>query len=304
MRIEPAATILVEPTSRYTTINGLKLHYFYWGGDSSKRTFVLLHGGAAHAHWWDNVAPLLTPDGCVIALDFRGHGRSQWANPPVYGPVSYVRDVKEFIEQLGGRIVLVGHSMGGAVAQWVASEFPDLLDALVIVDAPAGPPPLWLRLMWRWRRRAAGPQRPELPTAQHVVRKFRLSPPGTYLTDDQLAHLALSGAERLPNGKWAFRFDPKTRSWRRRGGGLRRPNLKRITAPTLILRGAESVLVTPHTATKLNHRIRGSKLKFIERAHHHVPLDNPSDTAGAIVEFVRSLQPKPSLERRVEAIQA
>ncbi|HEY2664232.1 MAG TPA: alpha/beta hydrolase [Candidatus Binataceae bacterium] len=289
MRNEPAATAKAEPTSRYATVNGIKLHYFYWGGDSSKRTFLLLHGGGAQAHWWDNVAPLLTSHGRVIALDFRGHGRSQWANPPVYGPASYVRDVKEFVEQLGGRIVLVGHSMGGAVAQWVASEFPDLLDALVIVDAPAGPPPLWLRLMWRWRRRAAGLERPQLASAEHVVGKFRLSPPGTYLTNDQLAQLALFGAEQLPNGKWVFRFDPKTRSWRRHGGGLRRPNLRRITAPTLILRGAESVLVTPHTAAKLNRRIRGSKLRCIERAHHHVPLDNPTDTAAAIVEFAQSL---------------
>jgi pimeloyl-ACP methyl ester carboxylesterase len=289
MRNEPAAIAPAEPTSRYATLNGLQLHFFDWGGDSSKRTFLLLHGGGAHAHWWDGVAPLLTPYGRVLALDFRGHGRSQWAEPPLYGPAAYVLDVKDLVEQLGTQIVLVGHSMGGAVAQWVASEFPDLLEALVIVDAPAGPPPLWMRLMWRWRRRAAGLERPELESADHIIRKFRLSPPGSYLTKAQLAQLALAGAEQLPNGKWAYRFDPRTRSWRRRGGGLRRPNLRRITAPTLILRGAESILVTPHTAAKLSRRIRDSKFKLIDRAHHHVPLDNPQDTAAAIVEFVESL---------------
>ncbi len=289
METESAATAQVEPTSRHVTINGLKLHYFDWGGNAGKRTFLLLHGGGAHAHWWDFVAPQLTGMGRVLALDFRGHGRSQWADPPHYGPAAYTRDTIGFIDHLGTAVVLVGHSMGGAVAQWVTSEAPDLVSALIIVDAPAGPPPLWMRLMWRWRRRAAGHTRPELESAEHIVRKFRLSPPGTYLTREQLAELALSGAEQLPSGKWVFRFDPRTRSWRRRERGMRRPNLRRLTAPTLILRGEESTLVTAGRAVRLTRKIRGSRFRVIRRAHHHVPLDNPDATAREIADFVDSL---------------
>jgi len=82
MAHQQAATAWPEPTSRFIEVQGIKLHYLDWGGDPGKHTFLLLHGGAAHVHWWDAVAPLLVPHGRVIALDFRGHGRSEWANPP------------------------------------------------------------------------------------------------------------------------------------------------------------------------------------------------------------------------------
>src|SRR5271156_3916996 len=81
------------PVSRFVEVNGIKLHYADWGGADNGRTLVLLHGGAAHCHWWDGVAPLITPLGNVLALDLRGHGRSGWAHPPVHGPPAYVDDL-------------------------------------------------------------------------------------------------------------------------------------------------------------------------------------------------------------------
>ncbi|MFZ0247876.1 MAG: alpha/beta hydrolase [Candidatus Binatus sp.] len=289
MAQEQAATVLTEPTHRYVEAEGLKLHYLDWGGDPDKRTFVLLHGGAAHAHWWDGVAPMLTPYGRVLALDFRGHGRSQWADSGNYGPPAYLKDVGGLIDSLGTRVVLVGHSMGGAVAQWVAVTHPELLDALVIVDAPHGGPPLFRRLMWRWRRRSRGGVRPELRSAGDIIRKFRLHPPETNLTRLEIERLALLGAEQLPSGVWAFRFDPETRAWRKHGNRMTRPKLKNITMPTLLLRGDRSGLVSPSHVARMHRKIRGSVLKEIPRAFHHVPLDNPGDTAAAIIEFVEKL---------------
>ncbi|HKA01243.1 MAG TPA: alpha/beta hydrolase, partial [Candidatus Solibacter sp.] len=276
MTREQAATVWTEPTSRFVEVDGLKLHYLDWGGDPEKRTFLLLHGGAAHVHWWDSVAPLLTPYGRAIAMDFRGHGRSEWARPPHYGPQAYTIDVRGMIEFLGTRVVLVGHSMGGAVAQWVATAHPELLEALIVVDSPHGPPPLFRRLMWRWRRKTQGGMRPELESAEAIKRKFRLQPPGTYLTRDQQEQLAMLGSERLPNGKWAFRLDPNTRAWRRVEGRVRRPKLKSLRMPALILRGEQSTLLSARHARRMHRKIKNSFYKEIPRAFHHVTLDNPA----------------------------
>ena len=289
MAQQQAATAIAEPTHRYVEVEGLKLHYLDWGGDSDKHTFVLLHGGAAHVHWWDTVGPLLTAYGRVIALDFRGHGRSQWAGAGNYGPPAYQNDVQGLIESLGTRVILVGHSMGGAVAQWVAVTHPELLEALVIVDAPHGPPPLFRRLMWRWRRRSHGGVRPALRSADDIIKKFRLQPPETSLTRIEIERLALLGAEQLPNGTWAFRFDPETRAWRKHGHKMTRPKIRQIKMPTLLLRGDQSGLVSPSHVAAMHRKISGSVLKEIPRAFHHVPLDNPGDTAAAIIEFVEKL---------------
>jgi pimeloyl-ACP methyl ester carboxylesterase len=289
MRPERAATATAEPTSRFFDADGLKLHYLDWGGDP-RRTFVLLHGGAAHGHWWDLVAPQLTPYGRVTALDFRGHGRSAWAHPPLYGPQAYVEDLRALIDDLGVKPIVAGHSMGGAVLQWAACRFPEKMRAIVLVDSPNGPPPLMRRLMWRWRRRARGlDERPELASAEAVIRKFRFQPPETYLPREAMEHLALAGAEQLPNGRWAFRFDPQTRAWRKISGHLKRPRLTGIRLPTLILRGAQSGLVSAHGAAVMHRKVRGSIFKEIPRAFHHVPLDNPDATAAAIIEFVQAL---------------
>jgi pimeloyl-ACP methyl ester carboxylesterase len=288
MQHQQAATAVAEPTSRYAELNGLKLHYFDWGGDAAKHTILFCHGGSAHAHWWDHVAPPLTAKGRVLALDFRGHGRSQWAQS--YGPSAHIEDLKAFLrDHLRTPVVLVGHSMGGEISQRVAVDCPELLEALVVVDSPHGGPPLRTRLLWRWKRRKQGGERPEFATAEDLARRFRLSPPGHNLTPEAIKTLALKGSEQLPHGTWAFRFDPKTRKMVRGWRNHLSPPIKRIKMPVLILRGEHSALVTPRKARWMHRKISGSVFKEVPRAHHHVPLDNPDDTAAAIGEFVDSL---------------
>src|SRR6266436_949301 len=288
MQQQSAATATAEPTNRFAQIDGISLHYLDWGGDAAQRTIVMVHGGSAHAHWWDLVAPSLTPFGRVVAIDHRGHGRSQWAE--VYGPASYVDDLKAFLrDHLKTRVVLIGHSMGGEISQRVAVDCPEMVEALVLVDSPHGGPPLRTRLMWRWKRRKQGGERPEFATSEELVRRFRLSPPGHNLSPADLAKLALKGAEQLPNGSWAFRFDPKTRKLSRGWRKAVSPPIHKLRIPVLILRGEMSALLKPSVARWMHRRIRGSKFKEIARAYHHVSLDNPQDTIAEVTEFLSSL---------------
>lgn len=297
---DQAAIVRTRPTDAFAHVNGLQLHYLDWGTrcgtewnsnqhslTPAATTIVLCHGGSAHCHWWDEVAPQLTEYGRVLALDFRGHGRSQWASQ--YGLAAHLDDLITFLsEHVRERVVLAGHSMGGEIAMRVAVDHPQLLAGLVIVDASAAGLPLKTRLIWRWKRRKQSGLRPEFPTSEALVTRFRLSPPGHNLTPAALATLALKGAERLRGGNWAFRLDPNTRKlssgWR-----LPRCRIEDIRLPVLIIRGEHSRLVSERQARRMQRRIPGSKLKIIPSAYHHVSLDNPDATAMAIAEFTASL---------------
>jgi pimeloyl-ACP methyl ester carboxylesterase len=84
------------------------------GGPAARSGILLLHGGAAHAHWFDAVAAALADGRHVVALDQRGHGESAWARPPAYATEDFASEIGAVLDRLGWRsAVLVGHSMGG-----------------------------------------------------------------------------------------------------------------------------------------------------------------------------------------------
>jgi len=95
---------------------------------------VLLHGGVVDATFFDQNIDALAKHFRVLALDLRGHGHT----PDVEGPFSYdafAQDTIEFIEAVvDGPTHVVGHSVGAAVALFVALRRPDLVRQLVMVS--------------------------------------------------------------------------------------------------------------------------------------------------------------------------
>ena len=115
--------------------DGVRLACRDFGGEGPA---VLLHGLAGHSGEWSETTGWLSTDHRVIALDARGHGRSERA-PHDVGPPACVADVAFTIEALGlGRAVLVGQSLGGLTALLVAARLPHLATGLVVADAGPG----------------------------------------------------------------------------------------------------------------------------------------------------------------------
>ncbi|MCW2679165.1 MAG: Tropinesterase [Frankiales bacterium] len=96
---------------------------------------VLLHGLGASKEDWAPVTAALGAQHRLVALDLRGHGGSD--HTLEYSFALMAEDVVDVLDQLRLReVVLVGHSMGGAVAYRVAADRPDLVRRLVVEDAP------------------------------------------------------------------------------------------------------------------------------------------------------------------------
>jgi len=128
-KLEPAPY-----TQRYVDAAGVRLHYLDYGTEGLP-PMLCVHGGGAHAHWYDYIAPGFTPDYHVRAIDLQGHGDSDWVDPPAYTYDDFALNVDAMVRQLDLRdFVLVGHSMGGAVSLVYAAKYPERVKTLIIVD--------------------------------------------------------------------------------------------------------------------------------------------------------------------------
>jgi pimeloyl-ACP methyl ester carboxylesterase len=117
---------MLEPAHASLSVGKMRLHYLDWGGSNSHRPMLLLHGGLAHAHWWDFLAPLMLDRYRVLALDLRGHGESSWDRAADYGLEAHVSDVLSFIRAMNLEgVTLVGHSFGGQVALEYVLRYPE-----------------------------------------------------------------------------------------------------------------------------------------------------------------------------------
>lgn len=272
-------------TARHRTFEAgkLALHALEWG-DAARPGILMLHGGAAHAHWFDRVADAFAARFHVLALDQRGHGESQWPVPPAYATEDFAGDLLAVIDALGWeRAILVGHSMGGHNAMAFSAWHPERVRALVVLDSrPSIPEERLGTLRGRGQQRARRPY----PTREAAAEAFRLVPRETLADPALLRHLGESGVVERDGG-WFYRFDPDANR-------LRRPAdcwtlLARITAPTLVIRAELSPNLPREHVARIQQLIPHATIVAIPHAYHHVTLDAPEPVGAALDRFLTAL---------------
>ena len=277
-------TTQVQPQGKTVTANGITLHYLDWG-TPGKPPMVLLHGLRGHAHSWDDVSQAMCRDFRVLALDQRGRGDSEWAKDGDYTTNAYVADLDGFIRELGlESFILVGHSMGGRNSLAFAGRYPEKLQRLVIVDIGPDRDP---RGIERIRREIV--ELPEEFDSFEAVVEY-MKGDGHRVAEAVLRRRLQYMTRALPNGKVGWRYDLAIREERRRGSGAPDgelwPVLGNITCPTLIVRGAESDLLSREVAQRMVETMPDAKLVEIPRAGHMVFEDNPDDFLEALQGFL------------------
>jgi pimeloyl-ACP methyl ester carboxylesterase len=266
--------------NHFVRINGLRQCYREWG-DRARACVVLVHGGSAHAHWWDVFAATLADTYHVLAPNLRGHGDSEHCDPPAYQLAHYVEDLRVFIEVVPRRAVaLVGHSLGGSIATAYSAAAPHRVQSLVVVDSALKMTPRGARYMTRLRHVPS----PVYNDREEALRRFGLLPAATTADTALLRHMAGHGIRALADGRWTLKFDRAAMG--QHAPYDLTPALERIRCPILFVRGAESTVLTSSMLAALRAAAPHAEVAEVAGAHHHVMLDNPPGFARAVRDFL------------------
>ncbi|MGH7924367.1 MAG: alpha/beta fold hydrolase [Candidatus Binatus sp.] len=263
--------------------NGLELNCLDYGG-GGKPPMLFVHGGSAHAHWWDFVAPAFVGDFHVLALDQRGHGESEWADEWAYGSRHYVSDLDQVIDGWGfGAPILIGHSMGAHNVLAYAAEHSDKLRAIVALD----PPPDYTERAVEFLQSIARKPSRRYESLDEAARNFRVLPRETLARKEILEHVALHSFKQLDDGAWTHKLDRRTM--------IREPSqvwksLHRIKCPALIVKITKSPLLDLEVARKMVAQLADARLAEVDHSYHHVMLDNPMQLIEVIKDFVGDLK--------------
>ncbi len=248
---------------------GARIHYLHWG-TRGQPGLMLVHGGAAHAHWWSFLAPLLTSHYDVVAIDLSGHGDSD--RRASYPRETWAAEVMAVSDAMGfpGPPVVIGHSLGGLVTIIAASMYGARLAGAIIVDSPVNKPSPESDAA-----RSGFTFHPlkVYSTEEAALARFKLVPEqpcdNTFIVD-HIARLSLHQAL----GGFSWKFDPAI--FTNINTDKMSDHLAQVKCRVALLRGEYSVVVPRETGEYMYELLdRAAPLVEIPEAHHHLIFDQP-----------------------------
>lgn len=233
----------------------------------------------------------------LVKLDPRGTGGSDRpADPRAYASADYVSDLEELRAHLGAeRLLLLGHSHGGVAALTYAAAFPDRVEKLVAASAPPRFGAEQVEAMERMMAARAGE-----PWYEDARAALEAEQDGAFANDDELAALV---ARELPF--YFTRYDEAARahvetfaSERPNADALKlfndeifptfdlRPALARVTAPTLVITGADDFITGPVCAVEIAGAIPGAAEVIVPECGHFIFVEARERFRDEVTRFV------------------
>jgi len=254
-----------------TTLDGVEIAYAEAGppADQAKTTVLYVHGNLGSYRWFSEVMEI--PGLRTLALDMPNFGRS--GRIESHSITGYAAHVVRFIQAIaGGPVVLVGHSLGGAVSMAVATSRPDLVRGLVLVDS-------------------AAPEGLQTPVAYHPAIE-------AYREDEAQLRAALKTVvPTLDDDAW---FDRLVEDARRMKGeayvghavelGLAdfSATTSNYTGPALVVRGGMDLLITAEMAER-TAKAFDAELREYADVGHSIMVEAPERFRGIVREFVERI---------------
>ena len=259
------------------------LRYQVWDKENSNNIILLVHGTGAHKKWWDPIAPLINDNCSVIAPDLPGMGESEHRSEysfEAFGEAIIAMLNHEKAMEKNKQVYLIGHSLGGHLAGYIASKMPDFPAGLIMIDSPIRPPTYDYD-----KHQSTGPLRriKYYPDKVSIIERFRLMPPQDCENGWYLRYIAEHSVFDVEEG-WRWRFDDKLFATLRR---LHNYEFK-FQCPALFIAGGKSLLLESKIMKYIREAFKDSMtVEVIEDAAHHVPLDSPLELVSLINNYLQ-----------------
>ena len=284
----------------YAYANGVRIHYYRAVPASGKPVMVMVHGVTDIGLSWTTLTLELQDDYDIYMLDARAHGLSDPFTASDDGD-TLVKDVVAFVQSMGlDRPILMGHSMGAATVMRVGAEYPDLAQAIIMLDpgVGGGPPPEPPKA--GADSAAASPER-EASAPQELSVSMR-GTPETLVTQNNynFADLVARCGRNTPKWDlvdcqyWALSkkqyHGPYTEAaWQAMYGTMRTAeSLANIPVPALILK-ADAPAQTRQVHQAAAGVMRNGRLVHIDGAGHNLHHDELARTVEVLNDFLSTL---------------
>jgi pimeloyl-ACP methyl ester carboxylesterase len=255
----------------YISVRGLKINYISCEDfRKSRSTILMLHGAGQSSATWEYQVNILenNPSFNLVIPDLPGHGKSEGTG---YRSITeYTNFVREFSDTVGlQKLIIVGHSMGGGIAQVFTIDYPERVVACVLVGTGA-------RLRVAKETLLAVENNYETFCTVAPSRSFASSSPetlkakfreGLQRTAQEVAYWDLIACDE---------FDLIG-------------ELGAIRVPCLIISGAEDILTPVKYGEYLNVKIQGSRFNVINSAGHFMMQEKPDEFNRILLDFFESL---------------
>jgi pimeloyl-ACP methyl ester carboxylesterase len=249
-------------------------------------TLLCLHGNSSHRGVWRPVAHELAEYRCVL-LDFRGHGESEHVPRPAYNPEDHAEDLAEVLASLVQQpYAIVAHSAGALAATRFITSTRKSVAAMPIAFVWVDLDPAVPRWQVDYFHQGVASVARTFPTVDEALRGFRRIYPN--IPEDRLRSFVIEGLRQVDGG-WRMKLDPATyATWE---PGDLRPCLPRVTCPTLVVRGADSIVTSAEGLAALSSGLPSSQVRELKGGSHMLLLEHPEEVAQAIRDFIKAHWP-------------
>jgi len=267
----------------FLDVDGARIYYYAAGTRGAGEPVVLVHGFPTSGHLWTGVVPLLPEGHRVVVTDLLGFGRSDPPGSHAVDIRGHADRLVKVLDQLGINFAcVVGHDVGGGIAQCLAVRHPQRVSRLCLIDSVA---------FDAWPAREVKLARAMLPLTRHLPPSWILSvvradllrgyadqDRGTHAIDLYLRAFAGPGGRDALVTHLTALDSAETQAIA--------PRLRNVVCPTALLWGDHDPFLPVEVGQRLADSIPGATIDVIAGARHFVPEESPSQVAAAVAKLL------------------